>query len=552
MRPNTSGVPEDATDTLLRALKPFARRLRSQRALRVGLVSGVVLLPAAAALATWLGWWGAVPLLTWVIVVSVAWLWPLREGAPARFADASMGLHAAADTALHLAAQSHPAADALAQDAVDALAGRPLPATEWPARMWLLPLLVLLAVAPRGVMGILPAPEPAGPATEELLDELDRIEADALLKGQDDLVDAVRDLRSQVLQVQPTPRAIRRHEPPPAPEPTPETPVLQPKPPPMLPPDVESVEEFEEILQQAQVGLAADEELLDEFQAALEQHLMQVSYFEDLGNNMLRETINATEMQQDMFDGGLAEQEAWADLGENFNRMQDDNELNEIVPQTQTPGVEDMVEGRDVGTEQHELAAAIKQSYQDFLKEYAETMREELSKALTEMAEQGTLPGEETDTPGDGPSISGGEPPDGQKADGSAQARIRPGSGEPAEGSEAMAASADAQGNGTGRGAGSRGGSEAPRQDGAQAGVVEGGVQRLDGQFGPGSMPPEQEDALFEGVAERSMVTGPGSEFDDQWDGYFAEAERTLDEEELPPEMEQLVRAYLQGLKEGQ
>ena len=41
------------------------------------------------------------------------------------------------------------------------------------------------------------------------------------------------------------------------------------------------------------------------------------------------------------------------------------------------------------------------------------------------------------------------------------------------------------------------------------------------GELGPGSLTPQQREAMLESMSEMSVAAGPGSEFDDRYGGYF-------------------------------
>lgn len=487
-----------------------------------------------------------------------AFLWPLEPAAIARFADQAAGLHGAADTALHLRAQDHPAAEAVALDAVDALQGKAPPPLDRPPRaFWALLLLLLLGI---GARAFWPEPQPE-PTPEPTADEkLAEIEAEARRQGQDDLAEATRQLRSRLAQTQPA-IGVQRHEkrdaaPPPPP---PEIQELPPRPP-QLPQEMETPEEYEQALELAIDTMASDDALLAAIAEDIYNQLTDISFESELGINFLEQGLADQELgvltAQEYLEGEGGDKvndkplESFDMFGQQMESL--NNQFIEEGAMMQT-NVDPQVEGRDVGTEAHETKANLMQSYRDFMKEYSEALRDELIKAIQEAADPDAWKEQGEDAEegekGSGPSMPGGPPPDKQDAQQSAQ--LRPSGGEVPEGAQAMAAPADAAGGKpSGRGQASTGGGDsAGRRTGGGAQAA-GELAQVQGKLEPGNLGDEQREAVLDGVSSRSVQTGPGQEFDQAWGGYFDEVEATLSEEDIPPQMEGMVRAYFAGLQE--
>ncbi|MCB9759632.1 MAG: hypothetical protein H6739_07300 [Alphaproteobacteria bacterium] len=528
-----------------------------------------VALPVAAALGyhqPLRALWVLVPL----IAVGVAgWLWKMPWGRVARFADRTAGLDAAANTALHLHDAGHAAAEAVALDAIDGLAGAAPPRLERPAGLPLLGLAALVTALGLAVaVALEPAPEPPPGPLDEAFARLDEIEARARRQGQDELVQAVRGLRERLRQVQDEldePSNIARRPPPPPPPPAPEPEEPEQAVDPSLPEDAPTREAMQQALDLAEARMASDEVLLAELSEELERHLMEVTAFQDMGHSLLEETFHANEM-----DHALQNFQSPDSIQFGQDVQQRFNQNTEFIERSGGKSV-DMAEAagmreNEMGDSGHELVHALQQSYKDFLKEYAEAMRDELLNAMKDA----------TQPPGaDDAGSEGGLDMNSNFGDNSGDAKpktdmsddanlaVRKGGSQqaaammatnlqPPEGNK-LGDGVSGQGGKTsagGRGGGSGQGGEGDPENQVDPDAGEGESEQLTGQFSPGSMDRSEQEAMFQQVSAMAMASGAGSDFGASWSGYFEEVERALVEEDLPPMMEGMVRAYFAGLKE--
>lgn len=551
-----------STSQLSQALRPFGLRLRGARALRwgcyalpVALLVVLLLLPNPAA---WLG------VLAIPVAAGIAGLWTLPELQIARYADQSAGLNGAAETALHLAQTQHPAAEAVALDAVDALKGKKPPPLAWPVHgraVFAVALLALLGIGAR--LWFAAQPPPTDPQADEVDDPLAAAEERARRAGDEELIEAVENLREQLRTVQ-APEQMRRHTPKPAKALPPPPPVSErpPPPPAQLPSDMETPEEYQDAVELAMQAMASDDALLASIAEEIFEELQSISFGGDVGVNFLEETlidqdlnamsasqIQASEGGRQINDDPLAAFNPFGQQNESLN--------NELIESTGAPQIEmdpNLVQGNDLGTEAHETKANLMQSYRDFMKEYSEALRDELLKAIQESADPDAWKkveeGEENEGDGKGPSAPGGPDPQGE---GEMRTELRKSNAEAPEGAQAMNAPSDATGGKpTGRGQASTGGDAGGGRSVGPGSSSEGGLSQVQGKLTPGNLEGEQRDAVLDGVASRSVETGAGDEFDEAWGGYFEEVDRTLEEEDLPPQMQGMVRAYFDGLQQAE
>ncbi|MCP4810664.1 MAG: hypothetical protein GY884_35465 [Proteobacteria bacterium] len=529
------------------------RRIRGQRAVEFACWSGGVL--GAAAVVAFVAskpLFGLVAIAVWCVTVAIVWFLEVPLGRAARSADTWCGLDAAADTALHLRRTGHPAAEAVGLDAVDGLAGKAPPPVERPTGLWfLLGMLVAAGVA----VGVgLQLEDDAGPAIVEdpLLTQLDAIEADARRKGQVELVEAVQDLRERVKAVREASVAspveeLARHEEPPAPL------VVPPPPPPTepeadIPAEFGSQDAYEKALDDARETMLSDDEMLAEFAGEIESRLMDIAQMETLGNQLFAETLRANEMSS--FSGGSMEMDLGGSVSGTSQTMnQGMEQVGQDVPGPVDPAANSgMRDLEDTVSQEHELAQGLQQSYQDFLKAYADALRDELVEAISESEETSDQERNEGGDMSSQPTTGGGE----QKEDATRMANLQIREQDSPATTARMADLPDGGGkplNMTGSGAG---GEPEGKEGVSQTGEAGGELEQLEGGFGPGNLSGEQRSQVLQQMSGKAMQTGPGSEFDDTWGGYFDEADRALVEDDMPPMMKGMVAAYFAGLKETQ
>lgn len=490
--------------------------------------------------------------------VVVAALLPVDPGLAARAADRHGGLNAVCDTALHLEALEDPAAEPVGLDALDALKGIRPPPLQRPRGLPWVGAAVVVGLLLAGVLRAMePEPEPVAHAGEELLDELDTIEADARRKGQVELVEAVRELRARVQAVQAASASapaepVARHEPPPEPPQPPPEPELEPEE--ELPQEFNSQASYEQALDQAHEGMLADEELMAEFSSQIQERLMEVTELEQMGNDLLGATLTNVELSGandfGSFDGTAPS-----------GRQQMQTQANNALPEQFAQNIQDPVASadrqnlEDSFSESHELALGLQKTYQDFLEAYADALRDEFAEALDEAAKRESQKGgsRQLDNTGDG-GFESEEMADGRdteyKSDGSARANFAPRDDDEGPGGNFQMAQLGGSGKRMEGGGGTGGPSGSPNEGAQPLGEAGGDLEQLQGDFGPGNLNDAQRQQVLEAIEGKSVQTGPGSDFDDAWTGYFDEADRALVEEDLPPMMQTMVAAYFDGLKE--
>ncbi len=553
--------------SLSAAIAPWGRRLRLQRSLEWTVWALAGAFPGCGLL------WGAGPELAWLplaavpLVAGAGMLWALPPGRVARFADKTAGLNGSADTALHLERTGHPAAEAVALDALDGLKGRSPPKTRPPrgGRALVLALALGLALAPLS-RWLQPESAPPVPEQSEFLDRLDEIEAEARRKGQTELVESVRLLRERVKQVearQAGPEALVENRPVEMPRP-PDPPPSSPDQDPNLPEEFETPEEFREALEAAHTAMASDDELLREFGAQVEQRLYEITAFQELGQDLMGETLRANE-QAMMFEE--APSSSMTRFGDGTNEVLTD--MGARVPQA-------AVDPTDVQTgagyrenqmedPEHDLMHGLQQTYKDFLEAYANAMRDELLEAISEQAQAPTSTERDEgnvnlggDFGGEGgaekENISGDanlEVRDAKQAGGARLASLDSDQTKQVRGGNIETPGTSSKTGGAGGGL-SGSGEGTDKEHEGETGDAGGEAEQVEGEFGPGNLSDRQREELHLAMAGKSVATGPGSEFDSAFEGYFDEVERALIEEDLPPMMQLVVVAYFNGLQEQQ
>ena len=169
------------------------------------------------------------------------------------------------------------------------------------------------------------------------------------------------------------------------PDPPPSSPDQDPN----LPEEFETPEEFREALEAAHTAMASDDELLREFGAQVEQRLYEITAFQELGQDLMGETLRANE-QAMMFEE--APSSSMTRFGDGTNEVLTD--MGARVPQA-------AVDPTDVQTgagyrenqmedPEHDLMHGLQQTYKDFLEAYANAMRDELLEAISEQAQAPT------------------------------------------------------------------------------------------------------------------------------------------------------------------
>lgn len=508
--------------------------------------------------------WGSAGLgllLLPVLAGIVGWFRALPSAQVARFADASAGLNAAADTAIYLSNQGHPAAMAVALDALDGLQGAKPPPLRPPASWrWVIAGLVA-AIALAVVLPTLDEPAPPPPdAHAEARARLDDLEAKARRQGQEQLVAAVRALRMRLEDAWEQEAEAEAKTPPPAPKPiAPPPPKESPSTP---PPDGLSPEEWTAAMESAQLRMSDDKQALNELSKLLEEQLVQITAFQKSADSLLYETMALNGMDNPFSDfqsqsSMMSAQQAQRGINQNNEFME--RGVAQAVDISNPAGMQ----RNDMDKASHERTHALQQSYHDFLKAYAESMREELLNAMKDVTEKQQEGGSSGGS--EGMDLSSNFAQAGKKSAGESQQPTnlaeREGGAEQATatlaklGEKGHPTKSGMSGAGSGESteAGGKGAGTGASGEGEQVGAPEaaaGDTEQLTGQFNPGTLDRDEQIAALSRVSELAAATGSGSEFDDAWNGYFDEVERTLVEEDLPPMMEGMVRAYFAGLRE--
>ena len=494
-----------------------------------------------------------------VVGALVGYAWPVEPGLAARRADRHGGLNAVCDTALHLEATGHPAAEPVALDALDGLRHLAPPPLTRPIGLPAVALGALLGLVLVGALRALePEPEPVAQPGDEMLDELDTIEAEARRKGQVELVAAVQELRARVEAVQAASTAqpsepLERHGPePPAGPPTPPPP--EPEEEEQLPPEFNSQAAYDEALEQAREGMLVDDQLAAEFASEIESRLMAVTELEQMGNDLLGATLQGAELSRSADFGGF---DGTAPIGQQRSMNQANQALPEQFAQnTVDPAsMANMQDVEDSFSQSHELAQGLQKTYQDFLEAYADALRDEPVEALEEVAERksGKEGSSSLDNTGSG-GFESREMSDSRteqyKSDGTKNANFSPREEEGGPTGNLQMAQLGGQGKRMEGGGGAGGPSGDPNEGVGELGQAGGDLEQLQGGFGPGNLSDEQRQQVLQAVEGKAVQTGPGSDFDEAWTGYFDEVDRALVEEDMPPLMQNMVAAYFAGLKE--
>ncbi len=540
---------------LLRALKPWDADVRRKRALSFVEATIVAVLPLSAILARW----NAVLALTlaalWIAAVALAALWPTIPARVARHADRIAGLRAVCDTALHLRATGHPAADVVALDALDALGKAARPAPLRLARPRALALALVAAVC----LAIVPKPTRQERVEEDekgespVVSDLRTLEDEARNRGDLALADAARHLRTEletapdVLDVPSTPPEAPPPAPPPeVPEaPAPEAAVAAPLFPPMeKAPDTTSKWDADPVAK----------ELAEELHEAL-------------GKYMPLDKMKNPAMAKARILGGSTPFEEAGDAaasgptpGSNGPNRDSTTSLHDESSPAKTAQQNFQRaasrEAKRSKMNQHENAAALQHSYNEFLEQYAKTLRDRLMDTLEEFEKKSQKESGKSGGPNLG--LGGGDETEGEpsaSSDLSATADMQ----EVSEGASTLAKTMDppnsSKSGGGGTGETSPGGAGAGQgQEGTPVSATpepasgSGDPDRVRGQFRPGSLSPSEEEALFDALEARASVEGPFEQFGPEVLPYVTEAKQALESEPTDPRMKSWVESYLRHL----
>ena len=556
---------------LLLAIAPWGRRMRLQRCAEAAVWCLAVAAPVAS-----IAWgfevalWPAVLLAVPVATVA-GWFWELDDGRAARFADRTAELNAGADTALHLARSAHPAAEAVALDALDALQGKTPPKLTPPrGRVPLLAAVALALLLAPLVRWLQPEDEAVEPAPSELLETLDAIEADARRKGQTELVEAVRQLRERVQRVkaaqQAAPEAVVEQRAAPsqsAPDAPP--PPQTPEPAGELPDDFDTPEEFQQALEAAHTAMASDDEMLRQFGEEVERQLYEITAFQELGQDLMGETLRANQEMNRFEEAEFSSMTRFGDGATSALNEQAGGRFAEAAVDPTDLQTSSGYRENEMDDPQHDLMHGLQETYKEFLEAYANAMRDELMEAIHEDAQAPSSTANDDGNLSMGEDIGGKGGAQKDNISGDANLEVR----DAKESGGARLASLDSEhtkqvsgGNietpGTstkkgGKGGGLSGSGEGTDKDHVgEDGEAGGGTERVEGEFGPGNLTDRERDTLHQAMAGKSVATGPGSEFDSSFTGYFDEVERALIEEDMPPMMQSVVVAYFNGLQKAQ
>jgi hypothetical protein len=207
--------------------------------------------------------------------------------------------------------------------------------------------------------------------------------------------------------------------------------------------------------------------------------------------------------------------------------------------------------------DQHENAAALQHSYNEFLEQYAKTLRDRLMDTLEEFEKKSQKESGKSGGPnlgaGGGDSETEGEPS--SSSDLSAAADMQ----EVSEGASTLAKtnqapnSSKSGGGGTGEtspgGAGAGQGQEGtPVSATPEPASGSGDPDRVRGQFRPGSLSPSEQETLFDALEARASVEGPFEQFGPEVHPYVTEAKQALESEPTDPRMKSWVESYLRRL----
>ena len=541
---------------LQRALKPWDADVRRKRALSFVEGTIVAVLPLSAVLARWNATLALALAALWIAAVALAALWPTIPARIARHADRIAGLRAVCDTALHLRATGHPAADAVALDALDALGKAAPPAPLRLARPRALAFALVAAI----LLVIVPKPTRQERTEEEAKSEspvasdLRVLEDEARSRGDLALAEAARHLRGEletapdVLDVPSAPAVAPPPAPPPPPEmpdaPEPESAVVSPLFPPMekAPETVSKwdadpvARELAEDLHEA-IGKYMSLDKMKNPAIARARILGGSTPFEEAGDDAARGPEPGTNgAPRDSTSSPRDESGSARTDQQNFQR-----EAADQARRSKMGG--------------HEGTIALQHSWNEFLEEYAKTIRDRLMESLDKFEKSQQESGK---SGGPNLGLGGGDPTEGEpsaSSDLSAAADLQ----EVSEGASTLAKTLDrpksSKSGGGETGETSPGGAGAGQgQEGTPVSATpepasgSGDPDRVRGQFRPGSLSPSEEEALFDALEARASVEGPFEQFGPEVLPYVTEAKQALDSEPTDPRMKSWVESYLRQL----
>ena len=541
---------------LLRALKPWDADVRRKRALSFVEGTIVAVLPLSAILARWNATLALALAGLWIAAVALAAIWPTIPARIALHADRIAGLRAVCDTALHLRATGHPAADAVALDALDALEKAEPPAPLRLAR----PRALGLALAAAVCLAIVPKPtrqertEDVEKGESPVAADLRNLEDAARSRGDLALAEAARHLRSEletapdVLDVPAAPPEAPPPAPPPEmPEaPEPETAVVAPLFPPMeKAPDTSSKWDADPVAKE----LAED-------------------LHEALGKYMSLDKMKNPAIAKARILGGSAPFEEAGDAAtsgsppgtngpsrDSTSSLRDESSPAQTAKQNFQRAASN--EARRSAMNKHENAAALQHSYNEFLEQYAKTIRDRLMDTLEEFEKKS----QQDSGKGGGPNLGAGRGDEKTEGEPSASSDLSAAADlqEVSEGASTLAKTMDppnsSKSGGGGTGETSPGGAGAGQgQEGTPVSATpepasgSGDPDRVRGQFRPGSLSPSEEETLFDALEARASVEGPFEQFGPEVLPYVTEAKQALESEPTDPRMKSWVESYLRHL----
>jgi hypothetical protein len=540
---------------LLRALKPWDADVRRRRALTFVEGTIVAVLPLSAILARWNAVLALGLALLWILAVALAALWPTIPSRIARHADRMASLRAVCDTALHLRATGHPAADAVALDAIDALATAARPAPLRLAR----PRALVWALAVALGLVLVPKPTREDAAKEDEIDEsavasdLRTLEDTARSRGDLALAETARRLRSE-LATQPHVLDVPTPPPPaPPPEPPPGTPPPAPEPEatvsPLFPP-MERETETASKWEADPVG----KELAEELHEALGKY-MSLDKMKNPAIAKARILGGSTPFEE----AGDAATSGSAPGTNGPGRDSTSSPRDESAPAQTAQQDFQRAASREAArsaVNRHENAVALQHSYNEFLQQYAKTLRDRLMETLEEFETS-----KQKSSKGGGPDLGAGGPAESGDGDPSASGDLSAAADlqEVSEGASTLAKidqppnSSKSGGGGTGEtspgGAGAGQGQEGtPVSATPEPASGSGDPDRVRGQFRPGSLSPSEEETLFDALEARAAVEGPFEQFGAEVLPYVSEAKKALESEPVDPRMKSWVESYLRHL----
>lgn len=523
-------TPPPATD-LARALGPFARRWRLQRAVNVLGPAWLVALPlggwASAGGPLWTGW---VALLLGLSGPLGALLWPLALPRVAREADRVGGLNGTCDTALHLASTGHPAAAAVALDAGDALQGA-VPAPLRYRRTVALVLLAALVAAPA------PLREARRQAQDEqqtiaLLDDLSDLSDDPLAQTHPELAELALELQDLIVQ-------IKARD-------VPDEPQADAEPEGVEEPDQGGAAASDPDIAGVQAALdVARHQLGPEEIARLTEQLHQLIDVKDRLDEVAETTTTGTVSWRDQQTIDALERPT-SDTLDVAQKALDDFQRDIDIPGADLAPVENELIPDDLGEEsignlEHELGLVFQQTIDDFIEDYAQAMLEELQDLLAKEAKE--APQDQGAIDGHSKVDFDEDPEQGTPDDPGAQATATA-----AQGGEALARAGT-----TGYGNTDPGGSGAGKGTGGEGEQVE--IADAEGQLAPleadadlDQLGPSARRDLIAAVSKHATSEDVGLGIDALAEPYFLEVDQALDAEGVPPAMRAVIASYFESL----